>query len=161
MKRLIVALLFAMPALAAQAQISKGEMFLGGNFNIISSSPVDQVTILPEFKYALSEKGMVGISAGVSSFNNSTSFVIGPNYTWVFNIKDNLFWLLAGYGQFTFGDTEDVSFGAYPGLGYRIHERFLVALTQSGFYYSTALDGIALNAGLNGLGVRAYIRISK
>jgi hypothetical protein len=161
MKRVLVVLLLVVSAAAVQAQITKGEMFLGGNLNIISSSGFDQVTIVPEFKYALSEKGMVGVSAGVSSSAGINSFIIGPNYTWLFNIEGNLFWLLTGYGQVTFGDTEDVSIGAYPGLGYRIHERFLVALTNGGFLYSTALDGIALNAGLNGLGVRAYIRISK
>lgn len=161
MKRLIILILFIAVAEAGQAQINKGEVFLGGTLNILSWPGSDQVTIVPEVKYALSEKGLVGISAGVSSGNNNASFIIGPNYTWAFPLEGNLFWLLTGYGQATFGDRSDVSIGAYPGLGYRIHDRFLLALTNGGLYYSSDLEGIVVNAGLSGLGLRAYVRLGK
>jgi hypothetical protein len=161
MKKLIFLIAFVLVAYASQAQIAKGEKFLGGSLTAVSSAGFDQVNIIPEFKYALSDKGMIGVSAGVSSVQNNTSFVIGPNYTWIFNIEGNLFWLLTGYGQFTFGDRDDFSIGAFPGLGYRIHDRILLGLTNGGVYYSTELEGVALNAGLNGLALRAYIRLGK
>lgn len=161
MKKLSTLILVLIVCYGAKAQIGAGEKFLGGSVSFFGSNGANNVIILPDFKYAHAENRLVGVTAGLISADPNTSFVIGPNYTWVFPIKDNLFWLLSGYGNITFGDASDFTFGAFPGLGYRVHERILVALTSSGFSYSTSAEAFGLGANLSGLGVRAYLRIGK
>ena len=161
MKKIYSLVFVLMACYSAHAQIDSGEKFIGGTFSVVSANGTSSTMVTPEFKYAHADNRLVGVTAGIVAGGANTAFVIGPNYTWAFPIQDNLFWLLSGYGNVTFGDYSDFTLGVYPGLGYRIHDRIIVALTNNGLSYSTNSELFIFNAGLSALGIRAYLRIGK
>ncbi len=161
MKKLSTIILLLIVCYGAKAQVTSGEKFLGGGLSISSSNGTTAVTILPEFRYAHADNRLLGGRAGVSSSGSVTLIHLGPNYTWLFPIEGNFFWSLTGFVDFTFGDINDVRLGGFPGLGYRIHDKWMINLTNSGISYSTNAELFSLNASLSGFSVGAFYRIGK
>lgn len=145
----------------ANAQISKGEHFLGGTVNISDNDGFGAFVLLPEYRYAIGDRDLLGLSIGYisRSIPDVSYAVFHPNYTRIFPIEGSFFWLLNGYLDLSFGDQERVAPGISPGLGYRVHRSTVVILRSGGISYDFKADYFDLGLNTSNLGMSVYFRI--
>ncbi|MEQ8582962.1 MAG: hypothetical protein RIC30_11505 [Marinoscillum sp.] len=146
----------------ANAQISKGEHFLGGTVNISDNDGSGSLTLLPEYWYAIGDQDILGLAIGyISRSVPDVSYTIfRPSYTKTFPIEDNFFWFLNGYLDLSFGDQERVAPGVSPGLGYRVHKSTVVVLRGGGISYDFKEKYFDMGVNTANMGMSVYFRIA-
>lgn len=163
MKKSLILISLCLLCLASYAQVSKGESLLGGTIKAYFPGGKDYMLgVIPEYKYAISNKDLLGLSVGFTRMNElTTEYLVGPNYTRMFSLSENIFVLLSGYAHTTIRDVNYFVCGVFPGLGYRLNQRFLVTLRNEGIYYHDTRNDISMNMGLNSLSINAYCKIGR
>lgn len=163
MKKYFILLLCLYGYWAANGQVTKSEHFLGGSIGLTKQGDFTTFNLIPEYRFAVSDKDLIGLSVGILRTSNNavdnSVFVVRPNYTRIFTIEGNFFWYLNGFLDLNFGDTQRVAPGIASGLGYRVHRSTMLVLR--GGFISYDFEGKAFNAGLapSTLGLSAYFRI--
>jgi len=136
MKKLIVAIAFALVTLSANAQV-----YLGGALNFQAAGNNAVVTLMPELGYNLSKSTAIGTVIGWSNAGAGNTFMLNPYYRYGVKQFGPVSFFIDGEFQFnsvTFGGASTTNFGVgiAPGIAIQAGDRFSFVghIARIGYY---------------------------